>query len=42
MIRPVDLPGTDSGICIMLSSIELSLLAHVAFDPEALPAIRAG
>lgn len=42
MMRPVDSSATEPTIRVALSSIELSLLAHVAFDPEALPAIRSG
>lgn len=41
MIRPASSTRTDGTIHVALSSMELSLLGIVAFDPDALPAIRA-
>ncbi len=36
--RPAQMPATH----VALSSVDLSILGLVAFDPDALPAIRAG
>ncbi len=41
MSRDAD-TGSNRAIHVALSSVELSLLGLVAFDPDALPAIRAG
>lgn len=41
MTRPTDTAATPA-IHIALSSVELSMLGIVAFDPDTLPAIRAG
>lgn len=42
MTRPSECPLPTPSIHVALSSIELSLLGIVAFDPDALPAIRGG
>ncbi len=42
MTRPVECSTSEPAIHVALSSIELSILGIVAFDPDALPAIRAG